>query len=136
MASFMTKLAEIIDHNNLDDRMVVFSVPSYFTEIEQKAMLNAAEISGTTNVKLVNENIAIGLEYSYEKKSELEGERNVVFIDFGHSTLSASLIRFSESKMEVILEKSTRNLGCRNIDAKIFNYMAKKFQEKTGLDIH
>ena len=30
--------------------------------------------------------------------------------------------------MEVLLEKYNRNLGCRDIDLKVFNYMAKKFQ--------
>ena len=30
--------------------------------------------------------------------------------------------------MEAVLEVSNRNLGCRDIDMKIFNYMAKKFQ--------
>lgn len=38
----MTQLTSIIQHNNLDDKLIVFSVPSYFTEIEKKALLNAA----------------------------------------------------------------------------------------------
>lgn len=54
LASFMTHLQSIIDHNNLDPKMIMISVPSYFTEIEKKAYLNAAEIAGLKNVKLVS----------------------------------------------------------------------------------
>lgn len=30
--------------------------------------------------------------------------------------------------MEVITERSNRNLGCRDIDQKIFDYVAKRFE--------
>lgn len=30
--------------------------------------------------------------------------------------------------MEVITERSNRNLGCRYIDKKIFDYIAKRFE--------
>jgi molecular chaperone DnaK (HSP70) len=65
----MTQLTSIIQHNNLDDKLIVFSVPSFFTEIEKKAFLNAAEISGLKNVKLVTEAVAIGMDYGSCKKS-------------------------------------------------------------------
>ena len=37
--------------------------------------------------------------------------------------------------MEIVNEKYHRNLGCRNIDMKIFDYLSSKFQTKTGLNI-
>lgn len=80
------------------------------------------------NVKLVTEAVAIGMDYGSFKKSELGEGRNVLFIDFGHSKLSMSLIKFGEAKLEVALEKSNRNLGCRDIDKKVFEYMASKFE--------
>lgn len=54
LASFMTQLKTIIQHNNLEDKLTVFSVPSYFTEIEKKAFINASLIAGFKNVKLVS----------------------------------------------------------------------------------
>jgi molecular chaperone DnaK (HSP70) len=44
-------------------------VPSYFTEIEKKSLLNAAEISGAKNLKLITDTVAIALDYGIEKKS-------------------------------------------------------------------
>ena len=42
MATFITQLSEILNFNNYDDKMIVLSVPSFFTEIEKRALLNAA----------------------------------------------------------------------------------------------
>lgn len=61
--------------------------------------------------------------------------KNVVFVDFGHSQLTTSLINFTSAKMDVMVQLSNRNLGCRNIDSKVFDYMAKKFEEKKGLNV-
>lgn len=135
LAAFMTKLTFIIEHNNLDDKLKMISVPSCLTQMERKAILNAAEISGMKNVKLVSEAIAIGLDYGSFKKTELAEGRNVLFIDFGHAKLSLSLIKFDDVNMEVLLEKFNRNLGCRDIDNKIFEYMAAKFEAKKGLNV-
>ncbi len=49
-----------------------------------------------------------------------ENTKNIAFIDFGHSKLSASLLKFSTGNMEVLVEKFNKNLGCRNIDMKLF----------------
>lgn len=61
--------------------------------------------------------------------------KNVVFVDFGHAQLTTSLVHFTETKMDVIVQLSNRSLGCRSIDEKVFDYMAKKFEEKKGLNI-
>jgi len=37
--------------------------------------------------------------------------------------------------MDVLHEQANRNLGCRDIDRKIFDDLAKKFEEKKGLNI-
>jgi len=46
-----------------------------------------------------------------------------------------NLINFTDSKIDVLLQKYNRNLGCRNIDQKIFDYIANKFEEKKGLNL-
>ena len=37
--------------------------------------------------------------------------------------------------MEVFTQKSDSNLGCRNIDMKLFTAISESFKEKTGLNI-
>lgn len=87
------------------------------------------------NVRLATEAVCIGLDYGSYKKSEMGQGKNVVFIDFGYYQLSLSLIKFTSTTMEVITERSNRNLGCRDIDKKIFDYVAKRFEQKKGLNI-
>lgn len=85
-------------------------------------------MAGLNNVKLVSETVAIALDYGGFKKQEMSEGKNVIFIDFGHSKLSVSAIKFTEGKMEVVYEKADRNIGCRDIDRKVFEYMSKKFE--------
>jgi len=56
------------------------------------------------------------LDYGSFKKSEMGDGKNILFVDFGYSKLSASLVKFTESKMDIVYEKADRNLGCRDID--------------------
>jgi heat shock protein 4 len=72
--------------------------------------------------------VALGLDYGGFKKSEMGEGKNVVFVDFGHAQLTTSLIRFTETQMDVIVQMSNRDLGCRNIDFKVFDHIAKKFE--------
>ena len=78
----------------------------------------------------------MGLDYGAFKKNEMNEGKNVLFVDFGHSKFSASLIKFTNSDMEILNERSIRNLGCRNIDMKVFEKFANNFKTKTGLDLY
>jgi molecular chaperone DnaK (HSP70) len=44
-------------------------VPSYFTEIEKRAVLASAEIAGVKSTKIITEGVAIALEYINLKKT-------------------------------------------------------------------
>ena len=37
--------------------------------------------------------------------------------------------------MEVLVQRNNRNLGCRNIDQKLFEHYAAIFKQKAGLDL-
>ena len=50
---------------------MVISIPSYASNIERQAYLDAAEIAGIKCLRVINESTAIALTYGYTKKSEL-----------------------------------------------------------------
>ena len=56
-------------------------------------------------------------------------------MDFGHSKFSATVMKYSGDDMEVLLQKNKRNLGCRDIDQRLFDHYAKIFHQKHGLDL-
>jgi heat shock protein 4 len=91
----MTHLQSIINLRNFDDKLIVFSVPSFYTQIEKIAFLNAAAICGLKNVKLISETAAIGLDFRSFKKPETINNKHIIFIDFGYSKLSVGLIGFT-----------------------------------------
>ena len=55
----------------LNSREMVISIPSYASNIERQAYLDAAEIAGIKCLRVINESTAIALTYGYVKKNEL-----------------------------------------------------------------
>jgi len=75
------------------------SVPSYYTELERKALLDACKIADVSVARLFNETSAVALSYGIFRKSELSTTpRNVVFVDLGHSKLSVFCAAFYNNK--------------------------------------
>ena len=96
------ELRRIIAHNEIDNKEAVLSVPSYFTEKERKALLDAAKIAELKVSRIISESSAVTLSYGLFRKSDLPEKakeaRNVVFIDFGHSKLSTFVSSFTKEK--------------------------------------
>ncbi len=66
----------------------VLSVPTFFTEVERYAMLNAAEIAGVNCLRLINDTTATALAYGIYKTDLPETDPvNVAFVDVGMDAL-------------------------------------------------
>ena len=79
-------------------------VPSFFTNAERKALLDAAAISGLNVLRLFNESTATALAYGIYKQdlpNPDEKPRNVVFVDCGYSSLQVSVSAFNKGKLKV-----------------------------------
>lgn len=84
----------------------VISVPSYFTQAERQALLDAAKISGLNVLRLFNETTATALCYGIYKQDLPAVEaapRNVVFVDCGYASLQVSICAFHKGKLKVCL---------------------------------
>lgn len=80
-----------------------FQVPSYFTNAERKALLDAAAIAGLNVLRLFNETTATALAYGIYKQDLPAPEdkpRNVVFVDCGHASLQVSACAFHKGKLK------------------------------------
>lgn len=101
----LTKLketAEVALQTAVND--CVISVPSYFTQAERQALLNAAKIAGLNVLRLFNETTATALTYGIYKQdlpSPDAGPRNVVFVDCGYASLQVSICAFHKGKLKV-----------------------------------
>lgn len=119
-------LKQNIKQNDVAHNELVISVPSYYTEQERKALLDAAKIAEVNVVKLLNESTAITLGYGIFRKAELTTTaRNVCFIDFGHCKTSAFVSSFTNAKAKILHQVHERNLGVRDIDWKLLEFYGK-----------
>ena len=75
----------------------MLSVPSYFSNVERQAVLDACEIAHYKCIRLINESTAVCLNYGFFRKSDLpeKGDpRYVAFVDLGHSKLTVTIAAF------------------------------------------
>lgn len=120
-----------IGHNDM-----VISCPSYYTEQERKALLDAAKIAGINCVRLLNESTANVLSYGIFRKAELDtNPKYVAFIDLGHANTSSFVASFTSAEAKILNQVHERNLGTRDMDWVVFEHCAKVFQDKTSIGI-
>jgi heat shock protein 4 len=138
VAAYINKLRNIIQINKLANTEAVLSVPSYYTQIERKALLDAARIAELQVTRLLNESTAVALDYGIFRKNDLDAKvaKNVLFVDFGHSKLSTFAYSFTKEKMTMLAQHHERNLGCRDIDYVLLQFYKTVFEKSSGgLDI-
>ena len=76
----------------------VIAVPSYFSMVERRAMLDASQIAGVNCLRLLSEITATALAFGIYKTDLPEKDPiNVVFVDVGYSSLQVNLPLFLSS---------------------------------------
>ncbi|CAL8104143.1 unnamed protein product [Orchesella dallaii] len=137
-AMMFTKLKETAEHGiQAKVHDCVISVPSYFTEAERRALLDAAQIAGLNPLRLFNETAAAALNYGIYKQDLPEPEaeaRNVVIVDCGHSAIQVCVVAFNKGKLKIIASTSDSDLGGRNFDAALAAHFCVEFRSKYGID--
>ena len=135
-AALVTKINQILEMNKMNNKFLVVAVPDYLTYHERKAWLNmlyTAKESSQINygIQLINESAAIGLDYGFYKKKDFKDKEEdaqvTLFVDFGHSKLSVYAIKFTQKYQKVILQHHRRQLGCRNLDALMYQFYSTMF---------
>lgn len=119
----------------------VLTVPSFYTQHERRALLDAAALADLNVLALIDENTAAGLHYGIDR---IEDEpRNILFYNMGASALQVSIMQFysyerKESKyakgkkvgaFQVLGKGWDASVGGEAFDARIVNFMADEFNE-------
>lgn len=136
MAYFFKKIKTFFEADNILSKDIVVSVPSYYSNVERQAVLDAIEIANLKCLRLINESTAVGLTYGFFRKGDLHEKdfRNVAFVDFGHSKITVTFAAFIKGKMRIICHHSDRNLGARNMDLIILEIVGEEFNKKFKAD--
>lgn len=118
---------------------IVISVPPWFTDVQRRSLMDAAEIAGLKLLRLINDTTATALGYGITKldlPAAEEKPRRVAFIDIGHSSYTCSIVEFKKGELAVKSTAYDRHFGGRNFDKALVDHFAKEFKEKYKIDIH
>ncbi|KAL8228275.1 hypothetical protein R6Q57_015859 [Mikania cordata] len=115
----------------------VIGIPSYFTDLQRRAYLDAAHIAGLKPLRLMHDCTAIALGYGIYKKDFTDsGPTNVVFVDIGHCDTQVTVAAFEHGHMKILSHSFDNQLGGRDFDEVLFKYFAEKFKEQYNIDVY
>jgi len=115
----------------------VISVPTYYTDTQRRRLLEASAMANLNCLKLMNETTAVALSYGIYKQdlpNPEEKPRNVVFVDFGHSSLQASLVAFHKGKLKMLATACDPDIGGRNFDLRLAEHFNEGFKKQYKID--
>ena len=110
----------------------VVTVPAYFDDNQRSATKDACKIAGLEVVRLVNEPTAAALAYGLDRLGQ---ELKIAVIDFGGGTLDVTVMEFGKGVFEVKATSGDTRLGGTDMDGRLIEALAERFQLATGVDL-
>ncbi|MED6133920.1 hypothetical protein PIB30_032721 [Stylosanthes scabra] len=115
MAMVLSNLKEIAE-KNLNAAVVdcCIGIPVYFTDLQRRAVMDAATIAGLHPLRLLHETTATALAYGIYKTDLPEND---------------------QLNLKVLAHSYDRSLGGRDFDEVLFHHFAAKFKEEYKIDV-
>ena len=110
----------------------MITVPAYFSDAQRQATKEAGEIAGLNVSRIVNEPTAAALAYGLDKG---ESDQTILVFDLGGGTFDVSLLEIGEGVVEVKATSGDNHLGGDDWDARVVEWMVKKFKDNNGVDL-
>ncbi|KAL5994097.1 hypothetical protein ACLOJK_034968, partial [Asimina triloba] len=128
-----------IAEKNLNAAVVdcCIGIPVYFTDLQRRAVLDAATIAGLHPLRLIHETTATALVYGIYKTDLPENDQlNVAFVDVGHASMQVCIAGFKKGQPKVLVHSYDRWLGGWDFDEVLFRHFAAKFKEEYKMDVY
>jgi molecular chaperone DnaK len=109
----------------------VITVPAYFNDAQRKATKEAGTIAGLNVLRIINEPTSAALSYGLDKKNAEE----IVVYDLGGGTFDVTVLETGDGVVEVMSTGGDAFLGGDDFDNRVIDFLAKEFQNDTGIDI-
>jgi molecular chaperone DnaK (HSP70) len=107
----------------------VITVPAYFGLLEKDATRQAGQIAGLNVIGIVPEPVAAALHYGVSGSAD--GTTFLVY-DLGGGTFDISLIKMTDTSVEVLAVGGDHRLGGTDWDEKLFNYIVEQTIAQCG----
>jgi molecular chaperone DnaK len=109
----------------------VITVPAYFTEKRRRATEQAGQIAGLDVIGTLNEPMAATLAYGLYREHR---EQKVLVYDLGGGTFDVTIVSISPDEIVELATAGNRQLGGRDWDQCLIDFVASEFQKKHGAD--
>ncbi|KAF8388996.1 hypothetical protein HHK36_025681 [Tetracentron sinense] len=127
-----------IAEKNLNAAVVdcCIGIPVYFTDLQRRAVLDAATIAGLHPLHLIHETSATALAYGIYKTDLPENDQlNVAFVDIGHASMQVCIAGFKKGQLKILAHAFDRSLGGRDFDEVLFQHFVAKFKEEYKINV-
>jgi len=114
-------------------KKAVITVPAYFNDNQRTATKDAGIIAGLDVVRIINEPTAASLSYGLDKAGEKS--QKIMIFDLGAGTLDVTIMEFGEGVFEVVSTSGDTQLGGKDMDDAITNWIVSEFKKDTGIDL-
>jgi molecular chaperone DnaK len=109
----------------------VITTPAYFNDNQRQATKDAGTIAGLDVVRIINEPTAAALAYGLDKV----GEHKLMVFDLGGGTLDVTIMEIGEGVFEVRSTSGDTQLGGRDMDERLMEYVLERFKQESGIDL-
>jgi heat shock protein 4 len=141
LAMMMVLAKETVNkaNNGVNIGDAVFAVPNWFTESQRIGFINACEIASLPTLKIANESTLVALSYGIFKSAKNlfspKDSQYIMFVDIGYSCYTVTIVDFIQENMKVMATVCDKELGGRDFDDIIIEYMAEQFEAKTKINV-
>ncbi|MGH9799676.1 MAG: Hsp70 family protein, partial [Blastocatellia bacterium] len=131
-AEVLKKLkADAEQHLGRSVERAVITVPAYFHDGPRLATREAGKLAGLDVVQMINEPTAAAFAYGLKQTQQ---EEVVLVYDLGGGTFDVTLVRIAPDAIEVIGTDGNHNLGGKDWDDRLLQYLCAEFEQRHGID--
>ncbi|KAL5697256.1 hypothetical protein ACHQM5_002278 [Ranunculus cassubicifolius] len=112
-------------------------IPVYFTDLQRRAVMDAATIAGLHPLRLFHETTATALGYGIYKTDLPENDQiNVAFVDIGHASMQVCIAGLKKGQLKILSHAFDQSLGGRDFDEVLFQHFVEKFKGEYKIDVN
>jgi len=112
----------------------IITCPAYFNDAQRQATKDAGRIAGLEVLRIINEPTAAALAYGIDKQQTAKGELLAVY-DLGGGTFDITILELNQGVFEVKATNGDTFLGGEDFDQRLIDWLGKRFQDQTGIDL-
>lgn len=133
LSTFCRHAEQHLDKSKGSIRKAVITVPSYFTEAQRRATIEAGEAANLTVLSIINEPTAAAMAHMSQRRST--EPKTVLIYDLGGGTFDVAIVRIGANHIETLGVDGDTHLGGQDFDQLLAEYCCEEFKIKTGIDL-